>query len=126
MMMSGSPSKDYQPRPNFPGWRLYNAIASFTALRRVCLDFFNQDCVDTWTNEYQISNKCVSRLQSDLMISKLKTIEEGLTGLKPELTDAFDYIFEPNVREEWFATYLTPIENKIANFVALIAASRET
>ena len=80
----------------------------------------------TWANEYQIAHKSVSRLQSDAILFNLRKFQAELIAVKSQLSVAFDPMFGPSTKEEWFATYFLPMEASLKNTIDSIASAVAT
>ena len=113
-------------QPKFPGSELYVSMTKFVALRSAYHEFVRHDTLTTWINDWQIANRCVSRLQSEAILRSLRKILCDLNILRPNLNKSFDLHFRSSVKDEWFGTYFDPIYATLNRMVESITPAVDT
>jgi len=112
--------------PKFPGSELYVSMTKLVGLRTTYQDFMRHDTLTTWVNDWQVSNRCVSRLQSEAIVRSLRKMQADMNVIKPGLVASLDLHFDAKTRDEWFGTYFDPIEINLQGMIDKITKAVET
>lgn len=101
------------PHLNFPGYEIYLVFEWFLNIRTKYRSIVDSDQVNTWFNQWQITNNYTNPMQLDAIMPVISSLLSELTELESYLKTRLEQIFFNHTNEELLGTLITPMRQHL-------------
>ncbi|KAK7111153.1 hypothetical protein V1264_010836 [Littorina saxatilis] len=101
------------PNCSYPGAAVYQLMIEYAFLEAHCDRFISSDGCLTWMNDYNIKRNFTNPVHLEPIFSAASAKLQQLEDIKIKLSAELSSMFSDNTVEEWLATHLQPLIDKI-------------